>query len=491
MKKALALILTLAMVLSLAACGEKPVTTTAAPTEPQTTAAPETTKAPETTEDPTTEPAPELKVEGTVYVLNSVLEGLETYDDPDEVRYNANYTPIKGWNLGNIADKHFWFSVADDQPVYIVSYDDGYTYAPKYGTEMTYKVLRDQMLCLDVPEDMQENHYNGFIYGPDMRNDELVWGIGFVVVGPEAFLLANDDEKGYNAEDILHGSLIGGSGNVAKLVEADSYDFIGIDGYTEEILKEDLKDVNIYFNEGRVDADSIAWPGYTITDIQYIVPNGVDKDNLPEAEDGTVYKITVLNTAIQEVTEKNNNSYVAKRIDTDAEIVIPVKGSAQVGYKVSEILDKLELKGYKEVTTVSLLDGQPWTCSFDDFLVKYIVENDAKWRGPYTVGRTQKRNEFTTNVEVFVLDNDGIVYVQEDATKEAGLSVADVLEKMGAKDVKAINVVCADGYHEQIDAADLDKVFLFHNDDRIDATSIAYADKGYTLENAVKIEILK
>ncbi|MBQ6292590.1 MAG: acid shock protein [Lachnospiraceae bacterium] len=483
MKKTLALILTLAMVLSLTACGS-PKETTAAPTEAPTTEAP-TTAAP-TTEAPTEAP---LEVAGTVYVLNSVLADLQTYNDPDEVRYNANYMTIKGWNLGNIADRHFWFNVADDQKAYIVSYDDGYTYAPKFGTELTYKVLRDQLLCLDVPEDMQENHYNGFIYGPDMRVDELVWGVGFVVVGPEAFLLGNDDEKGYNAEDILHGSLIGGTGNVAKLVEADSYDFIGIDGYSEEIFKEDLKDVNIYFNEGRVDADSVAWPGYTITDIQYIVPHGVDKDNLPETEDGIVYKITVLNTAILEVTEKKSDSYLTAKLDTDDEIVIPVKGSAQVGYKVTEVLDALELKGYKEVTTVSLLDGQTWTCSFDDFLAKYIVEQDAKYRGPYTVGRTQKRGEFTTNVEVFVLDSDGIVYVQDDATEEAGLSVADLLEKMGATGVKAINVVCSDGYSNQTDAADLDKIFLFHKDGRIDATYLP--DPKYTLEGAVKIEILK
>ena len=487
MKKALALILTLAMVLSLAACGETPATT-AAPTEaPKTTEAPATTVAPTTAEPTTeapTEPAPQ--VAGTVYVLNSVLEDLETYNDPDEVRYNANYMTIKGWNMGNIADNHFWFDVADDQKAYIVSDDDGYVYAPVVGTELTYKVLRDQLLCLDVPEDMQDNHYNGFIYGPDMRVDELPWGVGFVIVGPEAFVLANDDEKGYNVENLLHGTQLGGKSDVAKLVEADSYDFICADGWSEEIDKEDLKDVNIYFNEGRVDADSIAYAGYTLTDILYIGPHGVDKDNLPETEEGVVYKLTILNTAIKTYDAATKT---ATQNDTDAEIVIPVKGSAQVGYKVTEILDALGIKGYKEVTTVSLYDGQTWTCSFEDFLAKYVVEQDAKYRGPYTVGRTQKRNEFTTNVEVFVLDNDAIVYVQEDATKEAGLSVADVLEKMGVTDVKAINVVCADGYSEEIDAADIANVFLFHNDDRIDSTSIAFPE--YTLENAVKIEILK
>lgn len=486
MKKALALILTLAMVLSMAACGGQEQTT-AAPTQPQTTAAPTeapTTKAPETTEAPTTEPAPEMKVEGTIYVLNSALEGLETYTD-EAVRYNANWIPIKGWNIGNFADKHLWFKLADDQQVGIVSYDDGYTAVQEYG----YKTFRDQMFCLDVPEEELENHDSGIVYGPDMKIDTLPYWIGYIVMGPEAFLFA--DDGGTNAETMFFGTVggLGGKDGMTKMVDAESYDFIGIDGYTEEIDKEDLKDVNIYFNEGRVDADSIAWKGYTITDIQYIVPHGVDKDNLPETEENTVYKITVVNSGVLDVTEKSDNSYKTALSETDAEILFPNKGSAQVGYKVTEILKALELDGYKSVTTISSGDSASVTCTFDEFKERYIVENDSKDRGPYTTGKNQARGEMTTNVLLFAMDNDAMVYVPQTATQEAGVPVGDLLEKLGVTDAKAINVICNDGYNEIIDAEDIKDVFIFHLEDRIDVTSIAYT--GYTLKNAVKIEILK
>ena len=162
-----------------------------------------------------------------------------------------------------------------------------------------------------------------------------------------------------------------------------------------------------------MDATSIAYAGYALENIKYIVPHGVDPENLPEVEDGKVYKITVFNTA------------------------------AKVGY-----------------------------------------DAEAK--------------------KAFPLEDDSALFlVPDDATQEAGLAVSDLLEKLGITDVKAINVVCADGYAEEIDAVkgqlegglagidaeDIKDVFFFHLEDRIDATSIAYP--GYTLNNAVKIEIVK
>ena len=60
---------------------------------------------------------------------------------------------------------------------------------------------------------------------------------------------------------------------------------------------------------------------------------------------------------------------------------------------------------------------------------------------------------------------------------------------MGFKDYKAIKVTCADGYAEEIDAADMGEVAIFHLDGRIDTTSIAYPE--FTLQNAATIEILK
>ena len=64
-----------------------------------------------------------------------------------------------------------------------------------------------------------------------------------------------------------------------------------------------------------------------------------------------------------------------------------------------------------------------------------------------------------------------------------------VLDALGLADAVAINVVCADGYAEEIDAADIPAAFIFHNGETIDATSIMYPQ--YTLQNAAKVEILK
>ena len=61
MKKLLALVLALVMVMGLAACGNQPAETTPAPTEAPTTKAPETT------------PAPEPVVIGKILILNDLL----------------------------------------------------------------------------------------------------------------------------------------------------------------------------------------------------------------------------------------------------------------------------------------------------------------------------------------------------------------------------------------------------------------------------------
>ena len=473
MKKALALILTLAMVLSLAACGS-PKETTAAPTEPPKTTEAPTTEAP-TTAAPTTEAPtePPLEVAKTIYVMNGALEGLPTYDDPLEVRFNPNW--IHGWNVGGFTAEHFWFNIADDEPVYVISYSDGYTYAK----DLPFKTFKDQLIATNIPQELQESFPNAIVFGPDMGKDDLPWKMGVVVVGPEAILLGK--KKAWNAEELFFDK-IGGADEVAKMAEADSYDFICADGYSEEIARADLADVEIFFTEdgSRMDATSIAYKdkGYTLTDIQYIVPHGVTKEAAENAGGyalKTVYKITVFNTAVK---------------GSEPDMIYPHGGSAQTGYKAEEVLAALGIGGsIGDVTTISIGDSAPVTCTADEFLARYIVLNDSKDRGPYTVGRNQDKGNVTLNVVLFDMGDVAVVYVPENTTKEAGLGISDILEKLGITDAKAINVVCEDGYSEEIEAADFAAAAIFYNGDRIDATSIAYPQ--YTLENAAKIEILK
>lgn len=56
------------------------------------------------------------------------------------------------------------------------------------------------------------------------------------------------------------------------MVEAEEYDFVCADGYTETIHKDDLEKVKIFINGEGVDATSILYPEYTLMNILTIVP---------------------------------------------------------------------------------------------------------------------------------------------------------------------------------------------------------------------------
>ena len=464
MKKLLAMFLALAMVLSLAACGEKPVTTTEAP---KTTEAPATTEAPTTeaptTEAPTTEApttaAPEPLVIASLLVMNPLLEGLEEVKDPNATRYNAYW--LTGYAMKDLVEKNFWFDVADDAVLSAVSYVD--MYAAEFGDLAT---MKEQGLCLNVPEGLQKNYHEGLMFGTGIKKDNTPYNLGWLVVGPEAIVLVNED--GYAATDLFED---------LKMAEADSYDFICADGYAEEIAKDDLADVDIFFNEGRTDASSIAYPDYTLQNILYIVPHGVEKDKTADVEvaEGTVYKITVANTAVTELEEN---------------FVGPFGGTVQTGYRVSDILKAAEIDIAKaDVQAVSLGDSATTTIPFDQFVERFIVPVDSKDRGAYTVGTNQEYGAVTINCGCYVLGANILLYVPESYTNEAGLPLADVLAKVGITECTAVNVICADGYSETIEAADLEGVCIFHNDGRIDTNSVAYPE--YTLQDAVKIEVVK
>ena len=460
MKKLFAMFLALAMVLSLAACGEKPVTTTEAPktTEAPATTAPATTEAP-TTAEPTTTAAPEPVVIASIQVMNPLLEGLEEVKDPNATRYNAYW--LTGYAMKDIVEKNFWFDVADDAVLSAVSYVD--MYAAEFGDLAT---MKEQGLCLNVPEGLQKNYHEGLMFGTGIKKDNTPYNLGWLVVGPEAIVLVNED--GYAATDLFED---------LKMAEADSYDFICADGYTETYDKEDLADVEIFFNEGRTDATYLPDSKYTLKDILYIVPNGVEKDKTADVEvaEGTVYKITVANTAVTELEEN---------------FVGPFGGTVQTGYRVSDVLKAAEIDIAKaDVQAVSLGDSATTTIPFDQFVERFIVPVDSKDRGAYTVGTNQEYGAVTINCGCYVLGANILLYVPESYTNEAGLPLADVLAKVGITEFSAVNVICADGYSETIEAADLEGVCIFHNDGRIDTNSVAYPE--YTLQDAVKIEVVK
>ena len=460
MKKLFAMFLALAMVLSLAACGEKPVTTTEAPktTEAPATTAPATTEAP-TTAEPTTTAAPEPVVIASIQVMNPLLEGLEEVKDPNATRYNAYW--LTGYAMKDLVEKNFWFDVADDAVLSAVAYSDLYT--AEFGE---LSLMKEQGLCLTVPEGLQKNYNEGLMFGTGIKKDNTPYHLGWLVVGPEAIVLLNDD--GFAVTDLFED---------LKMVDAESYDFICADGFSETYEKADLADVEIFFNEGRADATYLPDSKYTRQDILYIVPNGIEESKTADVEvaEDTVYKITVANTAVKDLEEN---------------FVGPFGGTVQTGFRVSDILKAAELENANvEVQAVSLGDSATTVIPFDQFTERFIVPVDSKDRGAYTVGTNQDYGAVTINCGCYVLGENILLYVPESYTAETGLALKDVLARVGISECTAVNVVCADGYSETIDAADLEGVCIFHNDGRIDTNSVAYPE--YTLQDAVKIEVVK
>ena len=477
MKKLLALVLALAMVMGLAACGSQGETT-AAPTQPAQTEAP-TTKAPETTppateapttKAPETQPTTEAPVEYTVttgiQLLNPVLKGLEAIKDPENTRYQAYW--LNGYGIGKIAEENFWFEMTDETAVQAVSYNDGYT------AEMgNFALMKDQAICLDVPEGLQKNFADGILIGTGFKRDDLPWQMGWVTAGPEVMLIVPADgyETQYLFEDL-------------NMVEADSYDFIcgGPKPYTEEIDKEDLEKVNIYFSEaGLAVADSVAWEGYTLDDLLYIVPHGLTAENAAEfeLEEGKTAKITVVNT-------------IANYAEPD--FFGPSGGTVQTGYKVSDILEALMMNAPVEtVKAISFGDGSnklhaATEIDYNDFVQRYFVPEDDKGRGGYTVGRTQVYGDVTINVGCYVLDEDVLLYVPESAAdKETGIALLDILNALGIE-FKAVSVVCSDGFSEIITKEDLEGIKIYHSGENVDVDSFAYAP--YTLMDVETIQIL-
>ena len=359
-------------------------------------------------------------------------------------------------------EDNFWFAPDDETAAKVVAYSDMYTW-----DGLNFATLKNQGLCLDVPEGLTKNYPEGLLFGLDVKKDNHPYNVGWITVGPEVLLLVNGDgfEVPYLFEDL-------------KMVEADSYDFICADGWTEEILKDDLSKVNIYFDDkGGAVADSILYAGYTLNDILYIVPHGLTAENAAEfelPEDGVV-KITVANSALKEAEPDYKG---------------PFGGTVQTGYKVSDILAAAGLtEAVESVKAISLGESAPTDIPYDQFIERYIVPNDSKDRGAYTVGQSQAYGQVTINCGCYVLGENILLFVPDAAADQAtGIALTDILARLGIE-YTAINVICSDGFSETIDAADLAEVKIYHVGENVDVDSVLYA--GYTLADAVTIEIIK
>ncbi len=456
MKKLFAILLASVMVLSLAACGEKTPSTEATTTAPETTAEP-TTTAPETEVAPTTTEAVPDKV-SKLFVLNNIVDDLTAVKEDPTTRYNAYW--LDGYSIAKIAEENFWYMPADDEIVHIYSHADLYEYAE----ELTFGQLKEQYICLNVPEDIVANYPEGLLFGTSITKSQHPYNLGYIVIGNEALVLMRED--GYVIEDLF---------SDLDMIAADSYQFVAGDGYTECGDKDEL-DVEIFYNEkhdNTIDFPSYDWPGEALYNIRYIAPEDYNEETKPEP--GVVCHITIVNNAEGVLGE-----------DPEEKVSV-FGGTLQEGYKVQEILDAAEIPAADEVTYIAAA-GTSVTEAFDKFAAKYIVAKDSKDRQTYAICPGMAYGEALTFVNEYVLGDNSLIFVPYTAENaDTAIALKDYLTALGFADITGINVVCADGYNEEIDPADLDDVKLYYVDGKVDSSSIAYPT--YTLADVAYIEI--
>lgn len=436
-KRIIAMLLAAVMILAMAACGAQKPAETTAPAAPETTAAPATEAAPVAL--------------GKIAVLNTALEQLKLTEDA-EARFNAYW--MKGYPVADYVANNFWYQPADDTKVSQVSYQDGYAY------EITYAEYASQIISIDVHPEIAEN-YEMVACGQGSAMDMFPYHVGYVIIGAEAILFMNDDgyEAPYLFEDV-------------GMVEAEEYDFVCADGYSETIHKDDLAEVSIFYSEsGTIDCSSVAYPEYSLNNLAYIIPTDSKKDAEAPAEG--VAKINVFANSVGVIgTEPTAEGYFG--------------GSVYEAYSVAELLAECEMPEGTKVTSIAYTDGTTMEEDYALFAQKYISLDSSKERQPFTLGKAQPKGEYVKNAGYYIIDeNNGFVYVPETYVEGAGMALTDILAALGMQDAVSVDLVCADGYTETVVAADFAKVQLFHIGGRVDASSVA--NPSYTLYNTMYI----
>ena len=436
-KRIIAALLALVMVLAMAACGAK---------TPAETQAPET-QAPET-QAPTTEaPAPvEL---GKIAVFNTAQADMAFTTDA-EARFNSVWMPA--YSVAEYVAANFWFAPTEETPVGVTSWQDGYTW------EQTYATFANQFLSIEIDASMVENH-EVVVCGEGSGDEVHPWHVGWITVGAEAMIFV--PKNGYTAQYLFEDM---------GMVAAEEYDFVCSDGFSETIHKDDLANVEIFFSEesNSIECTSIAFSPYTLQNLQYIIPTGMEQGAEAPAEG--VAKINVFATGAANLTAVD--AYYG--------------GSTPEAFSVKELLEMVGMTSGSEVTITSYLDDDPETIPYDNFAQRYITLDNSKERQPYTLGKVQPKSEYVKNAGYFVIDGtNAILYVPETYVEGAGMPLTDVLAFLGMEKAASVDIVCADGYVENVTADKFAEVTLFHTAGRLDANSVANPE--YTLMNTLYI----
>lgn len=249
MKKTLALLFALVMVLSLFAC------TAQEPTEATEAAEEATEEVVEATEEPVEEsaaaeePAEEATVEEPaatesvqrIIVWNNAIDGLTASDQP---RYEGDLR--SAYSIQEVYDKCA-IQGSEDTAVKVIGSDG-------YAGEETLSDILQKYLTL-------EGDNAPVVVGDAQDPDWAVWEVAYINFGTDAIMTSYKDK--ISVSDVF---------TALGMVEAASYNFICTDEYTFNVAAEDIGDCYISWVEDRVDAEVPGIGDYTLYNILYIQP---------------------------------------------------------------------------------------------------------------------------------------------------------------------------------------------------------------------------
>jgi hypothetical protein len=242
-KKILALLFAMVMVLSLFACTAKEAAeATEAPAE-ATEAPAEATEAPaEEAEAPAEVPAEAPAAAGVqrIIVWNNAIEGLTASDQP---RYEGALR--SAYSIKDVCDK---CGITVGEKANVIG-SDGYV-GEEVGSELLMKYLT--IVGDNAP----------VVVGEAQDPDWAVWEVAYINFGTDVIMTSYKDQ--ISVKDVFE---------ALGMAEAESYDFICTDEYTQNVAAADIADCYVSWVDGRVDGVVPGIGDYTLYNLLYIQPH--------------------------------------------------------------------------------------------------------------------------------------------------------------------------------------------------------------------------
>lgn len=244
MKKTLALLLALVMVFALCACSTQgTVEPTGEATEPPVaTDPPVATEPPVTTEPPVeaTEPPAETTGVQRIIVWNNAIDGLTV---SDQIRGEGDLRPA--YSIQEVYDK---CGITGNETVQVIG-SDGYV-----GEEALSDLLQKYLTL--------EGENAPIVVGEAQDPNWAVWEVAYINFGADAIMTSYKDK--ISVKEMF---------DALGMVQADNYNFICTDGYTQTVAAADIADCYISWIDDRIDAEVPGIGDYTLYSILYIQPS--------------------------------------------------------------------------------------------------------------------------------------------------------------------------------------------------------------------------